>query len=194
MKEKISLYLHDLLFDLVRTDSHIVLFITLLVIIVIVLDSVSEDAKKKSKKTGLDPQGILQTALGSKLIAPKLYISDMQGLSGTPDALIIENGYFIPVERKAFSNKIRDRYVTQLLVYMRLVEEFEGKKPPYGYLVLGPKARLVKIKNTEESQEKLQKSIDEMKAILVDENQTKPLPHVRKCKKCHVRDFCKFKI
>ena len=193
MREAIRSYLEDLLVDLAMTDGHIALLIILLVVIAVVLDAFSKLAVEKQKKTGLKAESILETALGKESFPAKLYVSDMQGLSGKPDALIHENGFIIPVERKAFSKKIRDRYLNQLLVYLRLVEEFEGKKPPYGYLVLGKQNRLVKVHNTPENQAKLQKVIDKMHAIMNKEQQAKAEPHPRKCAKCNVIHHCNFK-
>ena len=114
------------------------------------------------------------------------------GLAGRPDALISEEGYIIPIERKPLARKIRDRYVAQLLVYMRLVEEFEGRKPPYGYLILGPSARRFRIENSPERQAWLQKILDEMNAIMKGAA-AKAEPHPKKCGKCDVKEVCAFR-
>src|SRR5690606_19339167 len=130
---------------------------------------------------------------GSTTMPGRNYVSEIQGLAGKPDAIIIENGYFIPIERKPLARKIRDRHVAQLLVYMRLVEEFEGKKPPYGYLILGENCRRVKIPNSEGRQAWLQRYIDEMCAALEEGQPVIPEPHPRKCSKCVVRESCAYR-
>jgi CRISPR/Cas system-associated exonuclease Cas4 (RecB family) len=121
------------------------------------------------------------------------YISEIQGLAGKPDALISEGGFIIPIERKPLARKVRDRYIAQLLVYMRLIEEFEGKKPPYGYLILGPNCRRFKIENSPDRQAWLQRLIDEMRGVLAGQATT-PTPHPKKCRKCDVRHACAFKL
>jgi len=183
----------ELLLQLVENDTQIILLISLLIVGVIVIDAVSMAARKKRKQAGLDLDVKTVSVDGSQMHPAKNYVSEIQGLAGRPDALIKENGFFIPVENKPLAKKIRDRYVAQLLVYMRLVEEFEGKKPPYGYLILGKNCRRVKILNTDKRQKWLQGTIDEMKAILNGEPAVAD-PHPMKCKKCIVRESCSFKI
>ena len=159
----------------------------------IILNNVSVSAEKKRKQSGITSEHSVVSVDGSKSLALKHYISDLQGLAGRPDALISEEGFIIPIERKPLARKIRDRYVAQLLVYMRLVEEFEGKKPPYGYLILGPSARRFKIENSPDRQTWLQKLLDEMNAVMQGSD-AKAAPHERKCSKCDVRDACKHGI
>ena len=187
MKEQLRQYIFNLLEDVASTDTHFVLLAILLVAFVIVLDAISRFARQERKKAGLNDE---TPPSERKSLQVKKYISEMQLLSGTPDALISEDGFIIPIERKPLAKKIRDRYIAQLLVYMRLVEEFEGKKPPYGYLVLGPKSRRIKIYNTEKRQAWLQKMIDEMQAVLHNEAQAKAIPLKQKCEACNVRHSC----
>ena len=194
MQEQIRAYLLNLLRDIAATDTQIVLLAILLVAIVIVLDAVSSFAKGKRLEIGIEKKGERAEVAGSESLLVRNYVSDMQGLSGKPDALITEGSYIIPIERKPLARKIRDRYIAQLLVYMRLVEEFEGKKPPYGYLILGPSCRRVKVENSERRQSWLQKYIDEMRAALEQKQPVLPAPHPRKCVKCTVREHCQHRV
>ncbi len=194
MREQVRDYLLKLLTDIAATDTHIVLLAILLVATVIVLDAVSKFAREERKKAGFDDKRSSAALREPGALTLKRYMSDIQRLAGTPDALISEGGYIIPVERKPLGKKVRDRYVAQLLVYMRLVEEFEGKKPPYGYLVLGSNSRRVKIYNTEERQAWLQQIIDEMHEILEGKSCAIPKPDSHKCKKCSVRHSCSSRI
>jgi CRISPR/Cas system-associated exonuclease Cas4 (RecB family) len=182
MNEQIHAYLFKLLKDIAATDTEIVLFAIILVATVIVLDAVSAFAKKQRGATGIEDHkaGTRMERIDSRPV--KDYVSDMQGLAGKPDALISENGWIIPVERKPLARKIRDRYVAQLLVYMRLVEEFEGKKPPYGYLILGANCRRVKIANSPGRQAWLQGYIDQMRRVLEQNEQPRPAPFPQKCR------------
>lgn len=187
-------FLFNLLVDIASVDSQLVLLMLLIVVAAIVIDAISHFARTQKQEAGIDKGSSTVSIDGSETLPVRNYISEIQGLAGRPDALIIENGHIIPIERKPLSKKIRDRHVAQLLVYMRLVEEFEGKKPPYGYLIIGRGCRRFKINNTDEKQEWLQKMIDDMQAFLQTDKPVTPDPHPRKCKKCSVNHSCEFKV
>ena len=184
-------YIVRTLNEISMLDSQTILLIVLVVVLVIVFDNFDLLARKKKKESGLSPQSTTVSIDGSKTIPVKEYISEKQRISGRPDALIVEDGFIIPVERKPLARKLHDRYIAQLLVYMRLVEEFEGKKPPYGYLILGPSCRRFKIDNSSARQAWLQGMLDEMQAVLSG-LPAKPTPHPKKCSRCTVRSHCEF--
>lgn len=190
MKEFFQEEFIHLLSQLVQLDTQLILLAVLVVSAIIVLDAVSLMASRLKEETGVNKSSKMHTIDDVAEGGAKNLVSEMQRLAGRPDAIVVEDNYFIPVERKPLSKKIRDRHVAQLLVYMRLIEEFEGKKPPYGYLILGKNCRRVKIMNTETRQEWLQKIIDEMQAILSNESKAIPDPHPRKCTKCTARQSC----
>lgn len=193
MTDRISAYAEQILREIVAIDTTYILLAVLLIMAVIFLDSLSAHAKKTRAATGVSAESKTISVDGMKSISVKTYVSEMQGLAGRPDALISENGYIIPIERKPLARKLRDRYVAQLLVYMRLVEEFEGRKPPYGYLILGANCRRIKIENSPGKQAWLQKMIDEMHGVL---GGAEPIatPHNKKCGKCDVRASCTKKL
>lgn len=174
-------------------DTQLILLVVLCAIALMVWDSLDLGSKKKAKESGVQPSTQTVSIDGSKTLPVRNYVSEIQGLAGKPDALIVEDGFIIPIERKPLARKIRDRYVAQLLVYMRLVEEFEGKRPPYGYLILGSNCRRFKIMNSPDRQAWLDKSLNEMRAIL----EGKPAiasPHPKKCSRCDVSKACAFKM
>ncbi|NMC61997.1 MAG: Dna2/Cas4 domain-containing protein [SAR324 cluster bacterium] len=187
----------DLILSISRSiasvDGDLILLIVIILAGLIVVRGLYGSAELKRKDSGMGKDALVVSVDGSKSLAVRHYVSEMQGLAGRPDALISENGFIIPVERKPLARKIRDRYVAQLLVYMRLVEEFEGRRPPYGYLILGPSCRSFKIENSLERQAWLQGIIDDMRQIL-DGGVCVAAPHIRKCIKCGVRNFCEFNI
>ena len=172
-----------------KLDGNLVLLALLAVVIFVVLEKIQSSVKRSRIESGIRPQIKEVYVEGSRSLPVRSYFSEAQGLAGRPDALLVEDGMIIPVERKPLANKIRDRYVAQLLVYMRLVEEFEGKKPPYGYLILGSNCRQVKIENSPERQAWLQGIIDEMRGI-IDGAPAKAQPHPKKCRQCDVREHC----
>lgn len=187
-------YIASISKEVSRADYLIIGLLILLTTLIIILETLSKKAKSKQQAAGITPEIKSVVTHDVKASANKEYISSAQKLAGRPDAVIKENGYMIPVERKPFSNKIRDRYIAQLLVYMRLIEEFEGKKPPYGYLILGKNSRRVKILNSEARQNWLQKILDEMQAILNEERPVVAAPLKRKCERCSVAKYCDSKI
>ena len=187
-----SNFFSKLLSDLAQIDSQLVMLAVIVIACVMMLDAFSATAKKKIKEVGFDKGTEAVSIDGSKTLPVREYISEIQGLAGKPDALLVEGGNIIPVERKPLAKKVRDRYVAQLLVYMRLVEEFEGKKPPYGYLILGSKCRQVKIYNSDEKQAWLTGVLDEMRAVLGGRAAT-PTPLPPKCAGCEVRKDCAYR-
>ena len=190
MNPNLSPYFQDLIYDLLRSDVLFFWLLVILTVLVIVLDSLSAIAAKKQKSSGVLPQITHVLSPGANFKEPEDYVSQYQQLSSRPDALLIENGYIIPVDRKIGGNKIRDRHVAELLVHMRLIEELEGKKPPYGYLILGKNARRVKILNTAQRQAWLTGILNEMRAIISGGKTAVAQPGGRKCKHCLVSDFC----
>ncbi|MFM1848202.1 MAG: hypothetical protein RL417_1676 [Pseudomonadota bacterium] len=179
--------------DLAQLDVDLILLVLLGIIGMVVLGRVNSVLESKEQKVGFSSSTITVSVDGSRSLPVRNYVSEIQGLAGKPDALIAEEGFIIPVERKPLARKIRDRHIAQLLVYMRLIEEFEGKKPPYGYLILGPNCRRFKIENSPDRQAWLQKHLDEMRGILAGEP-SKPTPHPRKCRKCDVRHSCAHRV
>lgn len=185
--------LEQILTPLTQVKSEIIYLALIIVVGAYVLNKLTQLRKRSSKSTGLSEHAATVSVDGSQCLPVRHYLSEMQGLAGKPDAIISENGFIIPVERKPLARKIRDRYVAQLLVYMRLVEEFEGKRPPYGYLILGANCRKIKIENSEGRQAWLQSILDQMHAILKGA-QAKPQPHARKCAKCDVQAHCQHSL
>lgn len=154
-----------------------------------VIRSFGREALRRHEGAGFSPSDVTLAIDGSSILPDREYVSTRQGLAGRPDALIREEGKVIPVERKPLAKKLRDRYVVQMLVYLRLVEEFEGARPPHGYLLLGPKCRRIKIVNSETKQMWVSGLIAEMRRIL-DGGTPIPAPHPVKCAKCDVRTRC----
>jgi len=187
-------FFSDFFTEVRELDSNLILLVVLLSVAVLVLDRVRMVIVQLRKQSGFEKKTVTVAIDGSKEHPAKTYISDIQGLAGRPDGVIVEQGFFIPIERKPLSKKIRDRHVAQLLVYMRLIEEFEGKKPPYGYLILGRNSRKVKIYNSTKRQRWLQQKLDQMREILERKAMAIPSPHPRKCAKCSVRMVCHHRV
>lgn len=159
----------------------------------LVIRSFLKAARKRHRDTGFNVNQVAVAMEGSSIVPAREYISVSQGLAGKPDALVQEEGELIPVERKPLAKKLRDRYVAQLLVYMRLVEEHEGKRPSKGYLLLGPECRRITIENSEAKQRWLGTLLQQMRAVL-DGGEARATPHPAKCFKCDVRARCSARV
>lgn len=155
----------------------------------LIAEVVHRAARLQKEESGLGTKQEFVALEGSSSQPVKDYVSIGLSLAGKPDAVILENGFKIPVERKPLAKKLRDRYVAQILVYMRLIEEIDGMKPPYGYLVLGPKCRRVKIENTPDRQQWVDGLIRDMRSILGGA-EAKAAVHPKKCAGCDVRHKC----
>ncbi len=185
-------FINDLILDLSNADSELVYFAILLVATIVVLDVVAMVARSRRLTGGFLPTSVPISLDGSDVLGTRRYVSPEINLAGVPDAIVRENGFLIPVERKPLSNKIRDRYIAQLLVYMRLVEACEKTRPPYGYLILGKNCRVVKIENTEERQRWLDGILTSMLAVF-EGGAPSPDPVPAKCARCDVREHCRFR-
>ncbi len=167
--------------------------VLLLIVALWVIRSFGKEAIRKREASGFSQSEVALAIDGGMLLPEREYVSKSQGLAGKPDAIVREQVYIIPVERKPLAKKLRDRYVVQLLVYMRLVEEFEGIRPPHGYLLLGPSCRRIKVVNSESKQQWLDSLLGEMRQILQG-SEPKAAPHPKKCGKCEVREMCEERL
>lgn len=114
------------------------------------------------------------------------------GLVGKPDRIVLRRGHIIPEEKKS-GVEAYPNYTAQLVAYLVLIEECFGKRPPYGFLVLGTGERH-KIKNTEALRNKVEATAGAIRAART--NLQKPLAgadHPKKCKHCGARRYCTVK-
>ncbi len=167
-----------------------ILFILLILgVIIFIWDMLMRQSTQLKTAGGLGEKSELIAVVGSTRIPGRSYSSSKLGLSSQPHSLVKEEGFLIPVDVIPSSKKVKDRHVVQMLVHMRLVEAIEGKRPPYGILILGKEQRSVRIKNTEEKQSWLDDILAEMRSIL-EGVPAIAKPTYYKCKGCDVRAFC----
>ena len=122
----------------------------------------------------------------------KLFSKELK-LQSQPDAIIEKNSYFIPMARQPMTNKIRDRHVVKIIAHLRLLEEKQGKRAPYGLLIMGNEARSVQIEYSDEKRTWLENLLEEMQGILAGKQAT-PAPAKFKCKNCDVRRLCEHSL
>lgn len=162
-------------------------------ILIFVWDLLDRKRRSLRDSTGIGEKTDVIAVRGSSELPGRRYNSEKLLLSSRPDALLEENGFLIPADRKPMTNKVRDRHVIQLLVHCRLVEEIEGTRPPYGVLFMGKSVRAVRIKNTDEKQRWLDSVLAEIRSILGGVPAV-PAPSKMKCKYCDVRRYCSHSV
>ena len=177
--------------SVVSVPTEIALLLLVLGLVIFMWDLFERQRKRLRRQSGLAEDAEMLYLKNSGYLPSKAYRSEKLGLESRPDALISEEGFIIPVDCRPTSKKVRDRHVAALLVHLRLIEEIEGKKPPYGILLMGPDARSVHIQNTEDKQRWLETLLDEMHSIM-EGVPAQPKPEKYKCKNCDVRSACQF--
>ncbi len=170
--------------------GEIVAVLTVLVSLLVVLFYLNRNLSSERASIGIPNESNVVAIDGSDKRETREYVSEKLKLAGRPDAVEIEGGIPIPIEYKPSAKKVRDRYVAQLLVYLRLIEDAHNVHPPHGYLVIGAKAKRVKIENSKSRQQWLQGELDIMRAVLADSMASPTRPHPQKCSRCAVRERC----
>jgi len=128
--------------------------------------------------------------IDSAVEKPKLFVSKRHGLSGRPDAVVMDGEHHIPVEIKTgrvprgplFS------HILQVVAYCLLLEEEYGKAPPYGVIRYGETN--YEIEYNEDQKKLLLQKLAEMRASIAKgeahRNHTRP----GKCVHCSRRGVC----
>ncbi len=116
--------------------------------------------------------------------------SPRYGLAGKPDRIVDRDGVPIPEEWKSAGN-VYPSHRVQMGVYLLLVEEEYGVRPPYGVIVLGDGKRVV-VHNTGELRAQVLGIAEEIRA-------TRRRPAIpilvrqppAKCRACGVHQACR---
>jgi CRISPR-associated exonuclease Cas4 len=85
---------------------------------------------------GLPEGKVVYSDTGATEIPPRPLYSPRYGLTGKPDYLLATRQGLVPVEVKPTRDdrEPRESHLMQVLAYCLLLEESEGKPPPYGLL------------------------------------------------------------
>lgn len=121
-------------------------------------------------------------------------VSKELGLSGRPDRIVRIREHYIPEEKKS-SNRVYPGHVLQLGTYFLLIEAHYGKRPPYGFIVLGD-GRREKIKNTASLRQEVLDTAQAMRHSLAKPEQQLNPGHknAAKCRSCGMAAYCEQKI
>lgn len=177
------------LVEAIQVDGRQALLVITLVFCAIVVDALLGFVQRARRLTGITRHMVVKAVDGGSFVARRELSSRALGLIGRPDAIVRERGALIPIERKTFGKRPRDKDIAQLLVYCRLIEEIEGVRPPHGYIIMGPTAKRFKIANDSEKQQWLDRIVREMRDVLAG-GVCSATPHAKKCSGCSVRESC----
>jgi CRISPR-associated exonuclease Cas4 len=111
-------------------------------------------------------------------------------LAGRPDRLVKTGGCIIPEEWKS-SRRLRPWHRAQVGVYLALIEEQFGTRPPYGVVVTGDGRRHV-IENTAGLRAWVLSLAAEIRAARA--NASEPIavePVIGQCEPCGMRPHCR---
>ena len=121
---------------------------------------------------------------------PKLFVSKKLGLSGRPDAVVMDGEHHIPVELKTgrvprgplFS------HILQVVAYCVLLEEEYGRAPPYGIVRYGETA--YEIEYNDDQRKLLIQKLAEMQAAIAKGGAHRNHSRPGKCIHCSRRAGC----
>jgi len=121
---------------------------------------------------------------------PKLFVSKKNGLSGRPDAIVMDGEHHIPVELKTgrvprgplFS------HILQVVAYCVLLEEEYGKAPPYGIIRYGETS--FEIEYNEDQKKLVLQKLAEMRTAITKREAHRNHNRPGKCIHCSRRSGC----
>lgn len=121
---------------------------------------------------------------------PKLFVSKRYGLSGRPDAVLLEGDVHIPVEVKTGRTPRGPLFshILQIASYCLLMEEEYGKAPPYGVIRYGDGSHDIEY-NDDLKRLVLQK-MGEMRACIAKGEAHRNHNRPGKCLHCSRRSVC----
>jgi CRISPR-associated exonuclease Cas4 len=120
----------------------------------------------------------------------KAFTSDRYGLSGRPDYIIKLDAGLIPVEEKKGRTPRGPLFshILQVAAYCMLIEEVEGKAPPYGILKYPEHEH--EIEFNDDLRSVVIEKLGDMRRILITEDCHRNHERPGKCASCSRRDVC----
>ena len=121
---------------------------------------------------------------------PKLFVAKRYGLSGRPDAVLLEGDQHIPVEVKTGRTPRGPLFshILQIAAYCLLLEEEYGKAPPYGVIRYGDGSH--DIEYNEDLKRRVLQKMGEMRACITKGEAHRNHNRPGKCVHCSRRSVC----
>ncbi len=120
----------------------------------------------------------------------KPLFSGRYGLTGTPDYVVRTSRGLVPVEVKPGRKEAEphDSHLLQVLAYCLLIEETEGKRPPYGLLRYS--SDTFKVDYNDETRAYLLSVMDDMRAAAEEPDVHRNHDQAQRCRACGYRAIC----
>ena len=121
------------------------------------------------------------------------YLANDQLRGKVDEVLRLQDGTLAPLDYKfaVYNERVYDTYRQQLFCYAVLIEENFGRSVKRGYLVyIRSKYKLVEVPVTEQDKALIQRSIEEVTAIIEHNIFPKATQYKRRCVNCTYRNIC----
>ncbi len=151
--------------------------------------SMRSSDRARRARSKYDVEGAL-IYVDSEREKPRLFVSKKYGLSGRPDAIVMDGDQRIPVEVKTGRTPRGPLFshILQIAAYCLLLEEEYGKPPPYGIIRYGSTSH--DIEYNEDLKRLVLQKTDEMRACLVKGEAHRNHSRPGKCVHCSRRSVC----
>lgn len=116
--------------------------------------------------------------------------SELLGLSGKLDLLILTSEACYPVDFKDTEGGPRRNHRLQLASYALLAEEAFARPAPDGFIYLVPEKRIVSLELSEADREEVRVAIREMRAMIASEQLPPATTVLARCTACEFRNYC----
>jgi CRISPR-associated exonuclease Cas4 len=142
------------------------------------------------RDAGLPPGRVTYVDTGAWARCERPLFSNQYRLTGRPDYLVRGKGGLVPVEIKSgrAPEQPYPSHVLQLAAYCLLVEEQEGRAPPYGILKYGDRA--FEVEYTPDLRSRLLDILDAMRHDLDVRDAGRSHDEPGRCQGCGYRDRC----
>lgn len=116
--------------------------------------------------------------------------SERLGLSGKLDMLIESSSGWFPVDFKETTGPPQPNHIRQLCGYALLVEDTYGCSVNQGFISLMPGNRVEPITLTIEMKHDAQRTLDEIRTMIIAQRMPDPTPVRARCTDCEYRNYC----
>jgi CRISPR-associated exonuclease Cas4 len=139
---------------------------------------------------GLPGGKVVYSDTGASEIPARSLFSPRYGLTGKPDYLVATRRGLVPVEVKPTREDAepQESHLLQLLAYCLLLEETEGKRPPYG--LLRYKHETFKVDYNSETRAYLINVLDEMRDARQQVEVHRNHEQRGRCRACAYAELC----
>jgi len=166
-----------------------VMLVLAALLFVIALLALWLSAKQRSS-SGLPAGRVISSDMGGWQKVEKALYDPLSGVTGRPDYLVKEKGFFIPVEVKSTRapSLPYDSHIYQLAAYSYLVERIYEKRPPYG--ILHYRDKTFSIPYTSELQRELKEILQAIRSAEKSGEQDRSHQDAARCARCGYRNKC----